>query len=383
VQQADVIRATGWLGAAAAGAGLALAGAAVTGHLGDTTTVQQIAAGTVAPTPSASTSGQRLSIADIYRLDSPGVVQITSARRRDAGSAAALGVRGQGALGSGFVIDKAGHIVTSNRVVTGVPSLHVRFSGNDDLDAILVGSDPATDVAVLQVDVHSRSLSPLSLGDSDAVQVGDQVVAIGNTMSLDRTATAGVVSALQRGVDAGGVAGAQHVIQTDAAIDSANAGGPLINSRGQVIGISSQLRPAGKGGFAVPINIVKSVVAQLLASGQVRHAYLGLDAVPVSASLARAFALPSSYGLLVENVTDGTAAARAGIRPGTTPVVVAGESYRIGGDIIVSADGKPISSVSDLRNVIQTKNPGDVLTLQLWRGAHRQAVEIRLGRPPG
>jgi len=370
MQPGELIRVTSWVGAAAVGAGLALAGAALTGHLDGTTTVQQIATTTTTPTPPATAGKDGLSVEEIYRLDSPGVVQITEQARH-------------GALGSGFVIDKAGHIVTSSHVVSGTGNLGVRFTGDDRLEATLIGRDPATDVALLQVDAHSRSLTPLPLGDSDAVQVGDQVVAIGNTVSLDRTATVGVVSAVQHGVDAGGVATTEHVIQTDAVINEANTGGPLINSHGQVIGVSSQLGTAGNGGFAIPIDIVKSVVAQLLTNGSVHHAYLGIDAVPVSAALARSFALPTTYGLLVESVTAASAAADAGLRAGTTPVVLAGESYRIGGDIIVAADGKPISSVAELRDVIQAKKPGDSLRLELWRGSSKKTVEIKLGRPPG
>jgi 2-alkenal reductase len=372
MQQADLIRAGAWAGAAAVGAGLALAGAGLTGHLGGTTTIPEIAApgasGPSAPSPAA---GSSLSVEQIYRLDSPGVVQITGGRAPRRTS-----------LGSGFVIDKAGHIVTSSRVVSGSPSLHVHFTGSDGLAARVVGRDPATDVALLQVDAHSRSLSPLPLGDSDAVQVGDPVVAIGNSRSLDRTAAVGIVSSIQRGVDASSVTTEEHAIRTDAAVDGANAGGPLINGHGLVIGISSR-SSSGRGGFAIPIDTVKAVVGQLLAHGSVQHAYLGIEAAPVSAGLARSFALPAAYGLLVEAVQKGTAGQRAGLLAGSTSVVVAGESYRIGGDIIVAVDGRPVTSVSALRNVLQEKRPGDTLALLLWRGKHEQTVHVKLGRPPG
>jgi S1-C subfamily serine protease len=352
MQHGDVVRVTAWVGAAVVGAGLALAGAAVTGQLGGTTTIQQISPGgtdtTSAPAPSV---GRDLSVEEIYRLDAPGVVQIT-------GTAQPVPPR-RDSLGSGFVIDKAGHIVTSSRVVSGSPSLHVRFTGSDDLSATLVGSDPTTDVALLQIDAHSRSLSPLPLGDSDGVQVGDPVVAIGNTRSLDRTATLGIVSAVQHGVDAANMSSEEHAIRTDAAIDGANAGGPLINAHGLVIGVSSE---GASGGSAIPIDTVKSVVAQILAHGSVQHAYLGIDAVPVSASLAKSFALPTAYGLLVEGVESGTAGEQAGLRAGSTSVVVAGESYRIGGDIIVAVDS---------------------LVLQVWRGKEKRTVHVRLGQPPG
>ncbi len=380
MQQGDLIRTGVWIAAAGVGAGLALAGAALTGHLDNSTTIEQIASGPPSGAGAPSTPKGNLSVEQIYRLDSPGVVQINGLAGR------APAARRQ-ALGSGFVIDKAGHIVTSNRVISGSPGLKVSFSGNDELDATLVGQDPSTDVAVLQVDAHSRSFSPLPLGDSDLVQVGDPVVAIGNTLSLDRTATVGIVSAVQRGVDS--TRSVSHAIQTDAAINHGNSGGPLINSRGQVIGVSSQLgtRVAASGaagiGFAIPIDTVKTVVAQLLATGKVQHAFLGIDAAAVSTSLARAYALPCNYGLIVQHVTRGTGAARAGLRAGRTGVVVAGESYLIGGDIIVAANGTPVTSVAQLRDVIETMKPGEKLALQLWRGDTKKTVHVKLGQPPG
>jgi S1-C subfamily serine protease len=376
MQHRDVVRATAWVAAAGVGAGLALAGAALTGHLGASTTIQQIspASATAAPAPAPA---RGLSVQEIYRLDAPGVVQIRGSRGP---SPAAVD---QGGLGSGFVIDKAGHIVTSNNVISGAPNLHVRFSGTDDLEATVVGRDPSTDVAVLQVDAHSRSLSPLPLGDSDLVQVGDPVVAIGNTRYVDRTATVGVVSAVQHGVDAASLATADHAIETDASIDQGNSGGPLINSHGQVIGVSSKLGFPGVGGFAIPIDTVKTVVAQLLETGTVQHVLLGVETAPVTRGLARSYALPCEYGLLVESVTGGSSAAHAGLRAGAISVVVAGESYRIGGDIIVGADGKPVTTESQLRNVLETKKPGDRLALQIWRGARKETIHVRLARPPG
>ncbi len=157
-----------------------------------------------------------------------------------------------------------------------------------------------------------------------------------------------------------------------------------------MIGISSQLGASGAAaaaaagiGFAIPIDTVKSVVAQLLATGTVKHAYLGIDAAPVTVGLARAFALPCDYGLIVQTVTPGSGAALAGLRAGGTSVSVAGESYRIGGDIIVAAAGKPVSSQAQLRDVIQAMKPGDRLALEIWRGSSKQTVNVRLGRPPG
>ncbi len=244
MQQGDIIRGSVWIAAAGVGAGLALVGAALTGHLDGSTTIQQIASPVPPPGGTTPTAGNgNLSVEQIYRLDAPGVVQIDDSTGKSSPPLQ------RESLGSGFVIDKAGHIVTSNRVISGAPGLRVSFSGSDQLAATLVGQDPTSGVAVLQVAAHSRSFSPLPLGDSDEVQVGDPVVAIGNTLSLDRTATVGIVSSVQHGIDSTS-SSVSHAIQTDAAINHGNSGGPLINSRGQVIGVSSQLgtRVASSGG---------------------------------------------------------------------------------------------------------------------------------------
>jgi len=360
MRQGDLIRALGALTAAGVGAGLALAGAAITGNLGGATTIERYMA---APLPARAPrvpAGSGLSLQQIYRLDAPGVVHLTSSPAPRA-------------LGSGFVIDKAGHIVTSNQVIAGAEHVQVSFSGEDAVDARIVGKDPSTDVALLQISAHSRSLRPLPLGDSDGVQVGDTVVAIGNTSTHNRTASAGIVNAVQRGIDASAVG---HSIATGA-VNDGNSGGPLIDEQGQVIGVGS------RAATAIPIDLVKTVVAQLLKTGKVEHAFLGLDAVPVTGPLASSFNLPCNYGLLVQTVRPGSGAARAGFRAGSNPVVADGESYLLGGDIIVAADGEPIASEAALRNVIQVMKPGQHLSLGIWRGHARKTVVVILGRPPG
>src|SRR5437764_12007183 len=344
-----MLRAAASLGIAAVGGGASLLGAGVTGHLGTRTTVQEVV--TMPAAPVSRTPTRELTIEQIYRRDAPGVVQITATSvhtQQDPFGFFAPTTQTQQALGSGFVIDKAGHIVTNEHVIAGAQKVQVSFSGADQIGATVVGKDPSTDVAVLQIDTHSRSLTPLPLGDSDRVQVGDSVVAIGNPFSLTRTATAGIVSAVERTIDAPKGFSIDHAIETDAAINRGNTGGPLIDADGDVIGINAQITPDGAGnvgiGFATPINTVKVVAAQLIRSGKVRHVYLGVAAQPVSPSLARLFNLPVSHGLLVQAVTPGSAAARAGLRAGSTPVLIQGESYALGGDIIVDADGRPVST---------------------------------------
>jgi S1-C subfamily serine protease len=378
MQQGDFVRVLGSIAVAGIGAGLALGGAALTGNLGGATTIEQFTAAAVVPSSRPPRANGSLTVQQIYDLDAPGVVQIGDATASTSAP-----------LGSGFVIDKAGHIVTSNLVLGNANDVSVSFSGSTRLHARVVGKDPASDVALLQVDAHSRSLSPLPLGDSDQVEVGDPVVAIGNTFDTSRTATVGIVSAVPRAIDGPSLGSATHSIQTDAIINSGNTGGPLINTRGQVIGISSELRAGAETGgaagigFAIPIDLVKSVVAQLLQTGKVEHAFLGVDAVAVTPSLSRTFNLPSTSGLLVQGITAGSAAQYAGLRAGRTSVVVAGESYRIGGDIIIAVDGAPVTSTAQLRNAIEGKKPGDRLALELWRGGRKETVHVTLGRPPG
>ncbi|HEY7732838.1 MAG TPA: trypsin-like peptidase domain-containing protein [Gaiellaceae bacterium] len=367
------------------GGGAALLGAAVFGAFdGRTTTVLQTEPVSAA-IPAASGGG--LSVNEIYRRSAPGVVQINT--RSDSSSGDALGQFGgppQQALGSGFVIDRNGHIVTNYHVIDGADEIDVSFSNRDTLQATIVGSDPSTDLAVLKVDAGSRALTPLPLADSDRVQVGDEVVAIGNPFGLERTATAGIVSALQRAVTAPNGYSIDHVIQTDAPINQGNSGGPLLNTRGEVIGVNSQIETRSGGnvgiGFAVPSNTVKNVVAQILQNGQVDRAYLGIYARAVEPELARLFRLPVDAGLLLESVEDGSAADRAGLEGGTEQVVVSGESYRLGGDLIVAADGERVASVEALRDVLAARKPGDTIELQVYRDGKKRTVTVELGRLP-
>jgi S1-C subfamily serine protease len=381
---------TAALGAAALlGGAAAVGGAALVGAFdgdGTTTVVERVAAAA----PAAST-GSALSVNEIYRRSAPGVVQITARIGASSGSDPFFGQQGQAqqALGSGFVIDKAGHIVTNFHVIEGADEIEVTFSDQDPVKATLVGSDPSTDLAVIKVEAGSRALTPLSLADSDKVQVGDPVVAIGNPFGLERTVTAGIVSALQRAVTAPNGYTIDHVIQTDAPINKGNSGGPLLDGRGAVIGVNSQIETAGDGsqgnvgiGFAVPSNTVKTVVSQLISTGKVERAYIGISATSVTPELARLFRLPVDAGLMVDRVEPGSPAAKAGLEGGTEQVVVAGESYRVGGDLIVAADGTRVSSIDELRTVLAGHKPGDEIELEVYRDGTKRTVTVTLGRQP-
>jgi S1-C subfamily serine protease len=373
----------------------ALGGAAVLGDLGHTTTVRQVVAPASPSSPASFAQGKAMTINQIYKQDAPGVVQITSTSVVNVpqdpffGNPFAPQTEQQQSLGSGFVIDKAGHIVTNYHVVQGARSVQVSFSNGENLKAKIVGTDPSTDIAVLQVDAHSRALTPLTWGNSDDVQVGDSVVAIGNPFGYTRTVTAGIVSALDRPLTAPNNFQIEHAIQTDAALNHGNSGGPLLDARGQVIGVNSQISTGNTGqqgnlgiGFAIPSDTVRNVVAQIIQSGHAEHALLGIRGQALTADIANLFHLPVKSGVLVTTVERGTAAAQYGLHAGTTQVTVAGVSWVLGGDIIVSADGTPTPTVNALSDVIANHKPGESLKLELYRGTTKKTIEVKLGRQP-
>jgi len=362
---------------AALGGAVAVGAVALLGGLeGDTTVITETVAASGSSTVRTSSDG--MTVNEIYERAAPGVVQINSTGGSTSGRA----------LGSGFVVDKTGHVVTNYHVIEGADEIRVSFSNRDTVEAELVGTDPSTDLAVLKVDTSASALTPLSLGNSDQVRVGDQVVAIGNPFGLARTATAGIVSALQRLITAPNRFTIDHVIQTDAPINHGNSGGPLLNARGQVIGVNTQIETGGIStgnvgiGFSVPSNTVKDVVAQILRTGRVDHAYLGISGHALTSEVAETYKLPVETGVVVAKVTDGSGADKAGLKAGENDVVVAGETYVLGGDIIVGIDGKSISSVEELRDVISEHAPGQKVRLSLFRGAKKTSVIVTLGRQP-
>jgi S1-C subfamily serine protease len=381
---------------AVVGGAIALGGAAAFGKLGNHTTIDQVsplATGGIGNVSLQPQTTKGLTAEAIYKRDAPGVVQITATTVTTTpadpfGFSPPLRQTAE-SLGSGFVIDKAGHIVTNYHVVAGAQKVQVSFSGNDQIDATVVGKDPSTDVAVLKIETHARALDPLTLGDSDAVRVGDPVFAIGNPFGYTRTLTSGIVSALQRQITAPNSLPIENAIQTDAAINHGNSGGPLLDAAGRVIGVTSQISTGNTGqqgnigiGFAIPINTVRSVAAQLIKSGKVEHPFLGISVLPITQQLAQLFNLPTSHGLLVDRVDPSTGAQKAGIRAGSTTVIVQGQSYRLGGDIITKVDGTPVSTFEELRDAIAQKKPGDKLHLELYRRGKQTSVTVTLGQAP-
>jgi S1-C subfamily serine protease len=383
--------------AAVAGGTVAVAGADVAGLGEGTTTVREIReVPLINDVSSRSTSRSGMTLREIYKRDAPAVVQVTSTTKvrlpQNDFFSNPFGLPGtevQRALGSGFVIDKAGYIITNYHVIGDAQSVQVSFSNNDTMKARIVGRDSFTDVALLKVGASSRALKPLQLGNSDTVQVGDQVAAIGNPFGYDRSITLGIVSALQRSLTAPSGSPIDHVIQTDAALNHGNSGGPLLNAQGEVIGVSSAISTGDTGsegnvgiGFAIPINTVKDVVAELRAHGRVDHPYLGVTAHPISPKIAKLFGLPAEAGLLVERVVPGSGADLAGLQGGADTAIVAGESYQLGGDLIVKAGGVPVTSTERLREVVTEHKPGDTLAIEYYRGSEQRTANVKLGRQP-
>jgi putative serine protease PepD len=386
-------RAVGLIASALLGGAVALGGAAALGKLGDETTIIREEVPPSSSAPASFDTGKRESINEIYRSSAPGVVHIETTlkvQQNDPffGNPFGATTQTERALGSGFVIDRAGHIVTNYHVVRGATTIQVSFSNNERYRARLVGSDSSTDIAVLEVSVPASALKALPLGNSDAVRVGDQVIAIGNPFGLDRSVTAGIVSAVQRRIEAPNDLSIAHVIQTDAALNHGNSGGPLLNAQGQVVGVNAQIETGGVSqgnvgiGFAIPINTVKQVVAQLIKHGKVQHAFLGIEGKTLTPQIAHLFHLGTTSGVVVATVRAGTGAAQAGVKPATDQVTVQGESWPAGGDVIVKVDDEPITTVEQLIDVIAAKKPGDKIHVEVVRGTSHKTLTVTLGRQP-
>ena len=384
--------------AAVAGGGIAVAAGAILGVGEGTTTVREVIPDFQTTDANATDAGRRRggsTLRDIYRRDAPGVVQVTSTTKVKLptsdwfGNAFGLSeTEVQRSLGSGFVIDKTGYIVTNYHVIGDARSVQVSFSNSDSMRARIVGRDPSTDIALLKVQASSRALKPLDFGDSDQVQVGDQVAAIGNPFGYDRSISAGIVSALQRSLTSPDGSPIDRVIQTDASLNHGNSGGPLLNAQGEVVGVSSAIATGETGegnvgiGFAIPINTVRDVVAQLKAHGRVEHPSLGVVVRAIDSRVANLFQLPAKRGLLVERVSPGSGAEQAGLVAGTTRQVVAGESYQLGGDLIVRVAGMPVTQTERLREIVAEHEPGDTIEIEYYRGNELRSTDVKLGRQP-
>jgi S1-C subfamily serine protease len=359
--------------------------------LGGGTTIRTVTQpAPLAPTKASASEEGALTARDIYKSDAPGVAFIKSQVVQRTASPFDFGFpeeqRGV-ATGSGFVIDKDGTILTNAHVVNDATKITVQFANHKSATAQVLGKDESTDLAVLKVDPDGLGLHPLPLGSSRSVQVGDPTIAIGNPFGLERTLTTGVVSAVQRTIRAPDGFQIDHVLQTDAAINPGNSGGPLLDASGRVIGINSQIETGGNGngnvgiGFAVPIDTAKQIIPQLEKSGRVDRGFLGVETVTIDKSLA-GLNLPTDHGVLVQTVTPGGPADKAGIRGGNITAQLGGSTIQLGGDIITAVDGKPIRTSQDLAAAITGKKQGDKVTVEVLRNGTRQAIGVTLAQRP-
>lgn len=285
--------------------------------------------------------------------------------------------------GSGFLIDTEGHILTNYHVVQGAQSIQVTLGDQSRYMAKFIGADTRNDIALIKIDPRERKLTPLPLGDSRNLVVGQRVLAIGNPFGFQSTLTTGVISSLGRTVQTGENTFIDQAIQTDAAINRGNSGGPLLNTHGQVIGINSAIfSPSGTAagiGFAIPINTAKRVAQQLITQGRVVHATLGASGRAIWPGLAQALNLGVDQGVLIERVAPGSPAAQAGIRGGNRIVLAGLQQLRIGGDILVAINGNPVTDQSDLTLLLDRAQPGDVVTLTVVRDGKKMNVRVKLG----
>jgi S1-C subfamily serine protease len=286
----------------------------------------------------------------------------------------------QGA-GSGFVIDTAGHILTNYHVLEGSATIEVILGDRSRFKARKIGEDALDDIALLQIDPGSHKLTPLVLGDSRNLQVGQRVLAIGNPFGFQSTLTTGVVSSLGRTVQTGENTFIDDAIQTDAAINRGNSGGPLLNTRGQVIGVNTAIYLSAVGiGFAIPINTARRIANDLITQGRVNRPTLGVEGRALGPQLAEVLNLSVDHGILIERVISGGPAAEAGIRGGTRTVVAGLQQLSIGGDILIAVDGTEVTSLADLNVLLNRAAPGKTVTVTISRDGKRMEIPVRLGQ---
>jgi S1-C subfamily serine protease len=353
-----------------------------------TTLVQQAPFGA---TSNANDGDTGLTAGDIYKRDAPGVVFVRSqiVQRTQSPFDFGLPQEQQGeATGSGFVIDKAGTVLTNAHVVNGATKVTVQFQNKQSVDAKVLGKDESTDLALLQVDPAGLKLTPLTLGSSKGVQVGDPAIAIGNPFGLERTLTTGVISAVQRTIQAPNNFQIDDVLQTDAPINPGNSGGPLIDATGKVIGINSQIATGGSGsqgsvgiGFAVPIDTAKQIIPELKQSGRVDRGYLGIQSTTVDKTL-KDLNLPVDQGALVQSVTPGGPADRAGIHAGNLSATLDNHPIQLGGDIIIKVGTKDIRTSNELQAAVVRRKSGDRVKVTLVRAGKVKSVEVTLAERP-
>jgi len=328
----------------------------------------------------------------IYERLSTGVVTVISIFD---GGGLQIGEEGSGGQGSGFVLDGAGYVATNAHVVTGEDSsadradqVYVEFSDGNRVDAEVVGVDLNADVALLKVDPGGLSLTPLRLGTSASISVGEPVAAIGSPFGERQSLSVGVISAVDRNISSLTRFGIGDAIQTDAAINPGNSGGPLLDAKGSVLGINAQIKTNSGGGegvgFAIPVDAVRRSLRELRAKGRVDYGYLGVTTMSLWPQLARRIGADGAGGALVQDVEEDSPAEGAGLRAGDEEITFQGQpEIMTGGDLILAVDGEQLTRSHDLTDMISTYGAGDTVTLTVLRDDERRAVKVELGRRPG
>ncbi|MFT4049092.1 MAG: trypsin-like peptidase domain-containing protein [Solirubrobacterales bacterium] len=364
-----------------------LAALIATGVIGKSETVVQ---GTGVAATTANASGSPMTVNSIFKSASPGVVSIQA--QVSTGGDDMFGNQQEGtATGTGFVVSKDGYIVTNDHVVDGHQGdVKVTFNDDKTVTGKVIGQDPSSDVAIVKVDEDAHDLKPLELGDSAKVAVGDPVVAIGNPFGLNQTVTTGIISALQRTITAPNSFSIDNVLQTDAAINPGNSGGPLLNDRGEVIGINSQIATSGSGsngnvgiGFAVPINRVKAIIPQLEKNGKVDYAYLGVTTGTLTSDVAKKVNLGTDSGAVVACVVSGGPASKAGLTAGGGDTVqINGAQFNLDADIITKIGGKDVTTSSEVQQEVLKHKAGDKIEIEVVRDGKEKSIDVTLGSRP-
>ena len=334
------------------------------------------------PVRTAGLSSDELNNIEIYKRSRTATVHITSTVYRRNWF---MEVYPNKDIGSGFIINEDGTILTNNHVLLGGGKVEVSLDNQDRYDAKILARDPENDLALIQIK-PKRKVSVLPLGDSDSIQVGQKVLAIGNPFGLDLTLTTGVVSSVGRTIQDESNRKFEGMIQTDAAINPGNSGGPLFDSMGHVIGINTAIYGSGGNigiGFAMPINRAKAMIDDFRAGRSFKRPRLGVSVYPVSGDLAEALGLPAEGGLLIQGIARGSAAESAGLKGPRQSVLVGNMELYVGGDLIMEIDGKPADRNDSIARAISRKRPGDTVELTVFRNGKVLKLKVALGEDPG
>lgn len=325
-------------------------------------------------------SSKDLSLIEIFERSEFGVVSITVTKTSTSGG-------NSNSVGSGFIFDKEGHIITNNHVVKDTKKIDVTFIDGTSYRAEIIGTDPYADIAVIKIDVNSKKLYPIPIGDSSKLKVGEQIAAIGNPFGLSGSMTSGIVSQLERLLPSGAGFSIPDVIQTDTAINPGNSGGPLLNMKGEIVGVNTAIYSNDGSfsgvGFSIPSNVILKIVPVLIKEGEFQHPWVGISSANITPDLAELLNLQDAKGVLIMTVVKNSPADKANLRGSSQTATADGIEYIIGGDIVLSIDGKEVRKIDDILTHLQReKNVGDTLNLGILRDGKSINITLTLEERP-